>query len=75
MLWGGCPVPRLSLGLCLGAGDTPAVLARALTLSRIQEGTRLAVRLWHKNSSYDNPKSQTCLSPLVKIHNNRETRE
>lgn len=43
--------------------------------SLYQEGTRLAVRLWHRNSSYDNPKSQTCLSPLVKIHNNRENRE
>lgn len=51
------------------------MLGRALTPSGTQEGTRLAVRLWHRNSSYDNPKSQTCLSPLVKIHNNRENRE
>lgn len=40
---GGCPIPQLSLGLCLGAGDTPAVLARALTLSGGDEAGSEAV--------------------------------
>ena len=33
------------------------------------------MRLRHRNSSYGNPKAQTSLSPLIKIHNNRETGE
>lgn len=70
--WGAAPYPRCHWGCAWGL-EIPLLCWPEPSLC--QEGTRLAVRLWHRNCSYDNPQSQTCLSPLVKIHNNHENRE
>lgn len=63
-------------GAVLGGLEKSLLCWREPSLHQEPRGRmRLAVRLRHQNSSYDNPKSQTCLSPLIKIHNNCEIGE